>query len=73
MLIELIAFLGAAGIAITVFAIIVALSDRPLKAFITVLMLLYPLFFLYIYILKEVAKRKEEKRATGPQEGQHYK
>ena len=68
MLTELIAFLGAVGIAITAFFVIVALSDRPLKALITAIMLTYSLFFIYIYILNKIAIRKEEK----PQEEQRY-
>ena len=68
MLFELIAFLGAVGIAIIVFAVIAMLADKPLNALVTALMLSYSLFFMYIFILREIAKRKEEKRATE----QHY-
>jgi len=68
MLFELIAFLGVAGIAITVFVVIVLLSDKPVKAFIMALMLTYLLYSIYIIILNRILKRKEEKRATDPQE-----
>jgi Ca2+/Na+ antiporter len=63
MIFEIFALLGAAGIAITIFAIIFALSDRPLKALITALIFAYMLFFMYLFILEKIAKRKEEKRA----------
>jgi hypothetical protein len=63
-LFELVAFLGAVGIALAIFATIVIMSDRPLLALITALTLSYSLFLIYISILEKIAKRKEEKRAT---------
>ncbi len=64
MLIDFLIALGAVGIAITIFAIIALLADKPVKAFITALMSAYMLYFTYIYILNRILKRKEEKRAT---------
>jgi Ca2+/Na+ antiporter len=64
MLVELIAFLGAVGIAVTIFVIIAMLADNPIHALVTALILLYPLFFVYIYSIEKIAKRKEERRAT---------
>jgi Ca2+/Na+ antiporter len=61
----ILALLGAVGIALIVFVVIIALADKPVKAFFAALMLSYTLFALYIYILNRIAKRKEEKRATG--------
>jgi Ca2+/Na+ antiporter len=64
MLTELIAYLCTVGIAVTIFMAIMFLSDKPVKALITALTLSYSLFFIYIFILKEIAKRKEEKHTT---------
>jgi len=60
MLFELIAFLGAVGIALIIFATIVLLADRPIKALLVSLALLYALFSIYIFILNKLAKSKEE-------------
>jgi Ca2+/Na+ antiporter len=69
---ELIAFLGAAGIAVIIFAVIMLLSDRPAGAFIVALILLYLLYPTYIVILNKILKRKEEhkeeNRMADPQE-----
>ena len=69
MLFELFALLGAIGIALTLFTVIILLADRPVKAFIVVMALMYPLVIMYLYVLNRILKRKEEKRATDPQEG----
>ena len=68
MLVELFAILGAIGIALIVFTTIVSLGDRPVKAFIVATALTYLLITVYIYLLNRILKRKEEKRATDPQE-----
>jgi len=68
MLFDFFVFLGAVGIAVAIFMVIAMLADKPLNALITALTLSYSLFFIYIFILREIAKRKEEKRATE----QHY-
>jgi membrane protein implicated in regulation of membrane protease activity len=60
MLTEFLVILGAAGIALIIFATIATLADQPAKAFIAALMLSYLLYFVYIYILNRIFKRKEE-------------
>lgn len=63
MIFELFALGGAVSIALAIFAIIVMLSDKPIKALLVALSYSYVLFFLYIYILNRIIKRKEgEKR-----------
>ena len=69
MLFEIFALLGAIGIALTLFTLIILLADKPVKAFISTMTLMYLLITVYIYLLNRILKRKEEKRATGPQEG----
>jgi uncharacterized membrane protein YkvI len=64
MLTEIFAIFGAAGIALTIFMVIVALSDRPVKAFITALTLMYPLVIIYLYVLNRILKRIEKRRTT---------
>jgi VIT1/CCC1 family predicted Fe2+/Mn2+ transporter len=64
MLVEIVAFIGAAGIAVILFVIIVLLSERPLKALITALISAYLLLYIYLFILNKLVKRKEEKRTT---------
>jgi hypothetical protein len=59
--VELIAFIGAVGITATVFAIIVLLSEKPIKAFIMALISMYLLLFAYLHILEKLGKRKEKK------------
>jgi Ca2+/Na+ antiporter len=61
MLTELTVLSYGVGIVITVFIVIATLSDNPVKALLTALMLSYSLFFIYIYILKKINKHKEEK------------
>jgi type IV secretory pathway VirB3-like protein len=68
MLIEIFAIFGAAGIALILFTVIILLGDRPVKAFIIAMALMYPLVIIYLYILNRILKRKEEKRAADPQE-----
>ncbi len=60
MLVEFIAVSGAVGIAVIIFLIIVALADKPAKAFITALIMSYLLYFVYIFILNRILKHKEE-------------
>jgi Flp pilus assembly protein TadB len=67
MLFELFALLGAMGIALLLFTVIALLGDRPVKAFIVAMTLMYPLVMVYLYILNRMLKRKEEKRAADPQ------
>jgi len=69
MLFEIFALLGAIGIALTLFTVIILLADKPVKAFISTMTLMYLLTIVYIYLLNRILKRKEEKRAAGPQEG----
>jgi Ca2+/Na+ antiporter len=69
MLIELFAISGAATIALLLFTVIIMLADRPVKAFIVAMTLMYPLVIVYLYILNRILKRKEEKRTAGPHEG----
>jgi VIT1/CCC1 family predicted Fe2+/Mn2+ transporter len=61
---EFIALGGAVGIAVFVFVVIIALADKPVKAFIVALMLSYTLFALLIYIISRIVKHKEENHAT---------
>jgi len=68
MLITLFAIFGAIGIAIIIFAIIVALGNRPVKALIVAHMVTYALIFVYIYILNRILKRKEDRRVVIQQE-----
>ena len=68
MLITLFAIFGAIGIAIIIFAIIVALGNRPVKALIVAHMVTYSLIFVYIYILNRILKRKEDRRVVIQQE-----
>lgn len=63
--IELFALLGAIGIALTVFVVVVMNSDNPIKASITATALTYLLTIIYIYLLKH----KEEKHTTDPHKG----
>jgi len=69
MLVELFALFGAVGIALILFTVIILLADRPVKAFIVVMALMYPLVIIYLYILNRILKRKEEKRTSDPHEG----
>jgi uncharacterized membrane protein len=64
MLIELFALLGAAGIALILFVTVVLFGDRPVKAFIVTMTLMYLLITVYTYLLNRILKRKEEKRTT---------
>jgi Ca2+/Na+ antiporter len=64
MITEIFAFLGAVGIAISVFIVIATLADKPVKALIVALMLLYSLFPIYLFILNKIAKRKEEEHVS---------
>ena len=64
MLITLFAIFGAIGIAIVIFAIIVALDNMSVRALITAHMVAYTLIFIYIYILNRIIKRKEERRVV---------
>ena len=66
---EIFALLGAIGIALTLFTVIILLADKPVKAFISTMTLMYLLITVYIYLLNRILKRKEEKRAADPQEG----
>jgi len=69
MLFELFALLGAIGIALILFTVIILLADRPVKAFISTMTLMYLLITVYIYLLNRILKRKEEKRTADLQEG----
>ena len=69
MLVELFALLGAIGIALILFTVIILLADRPVKAFISTMTLMYLLITVYIYLLNRILKRKEEKRTADLQEG----
>jgi len=64
----MLALLGAFGIAVVIFAIIVALGNRPVKALIVAHMVTYALIFVYIYILNRILKRKEDRRVVIQQE-----
>jgi hypothetical protein len=64
MLIEIFALLGAVGIALILFTVIILLADRPVKAFIVAMTLMYPLVIIYLYMLNRISKRKEKMRAT---------
>jgi type IV secretory pathway VirB3-like protein len=64
MLFEIIALLGATGIALILFITITLLGDRPVKAFIIAMTLMYPLVMVYLYILNRILKRIEKRRAT---------
>ncbi len=64
MLVDFLIALGAVGIALAIFMVIVALADEPVRAFITALTLSYSLFFLYIFLLNKILKRKEEKHVV---------
>jgi hypothetical protein len=64
MLFEIFALLGATGIVLILFTVMILLADRPVKAFITSLMLMYQLVIIYLYVLNRILKRKGEKRAT---------
>jgi len=68
MLFELFALLGAVGIVLTLFTVIILLADRPVKAFISTMILMYLLITVYIYLLNRILKRKEEKRTADPHE-----
>jgi len=68
MLFELFALLGAIGIVLTLFTVVILLADRPVKAFIVAMILMYPLIMIYLYILNRISKYKEEKRMANPQE-----
>jgi len=61
MLFEIVALGGAVGIAVAVFAIIVSLADKPVKALITALVYSYVLYFLYFTILNRIARKKRLK------------
>ena len=69
MLFELFALLGAIGITLILFITVILLGDRPVKAFIVVMTLMYPLVIMYLYVLNRILKRKEEKRTSDPHEG----
>jgi len=69
MLFELFALLGAIGIALILFTVIILLADKPVKAFISTMILMYLLITIYIYLLNRILKRKEEKHTADPQEG----
>jgi hypothetical protein len=56
----ILALLGAIGIVITVFIVILVFVDRPVKAFITSLILGYTLFLIFIYIIRRIIKHKAE-------------
>jgi type IV secretory pathway VirB3-like protein len=43
---------------------IVLFGDRPVKAFIIAMALMYPLVMVYLHILNKILKRKKEKHAT---------
>ncbi len=60
MLVDFLIALGATGIAVIIFLIVVALADQPTKAFITALIMSYLLYFAYIFILNRILKHKEE-------------
>jgi len=64
----MLALLGAFGIAVVIFAIIIALANRPVKALIVAHMVAYALIFVYIYILNRILKRKEDRRVVIQQE-----
>jgi uncharacterized membrane protein len=69
MLIELFALLGAIGIALILFITVTLLGDKPARAFIVVMALMYLLITIYIYLMNMISKYKEEKRAADPHEG----
>ena len=64
MLFELFALLGAIGIALILFTVITLLADKPVKAFISTMILMYLLIVVYIYLLNKMLKRIEKRRAT---------
>jgi VIT1/CCC1 family predicted Fe2+/Mn2+ transporter len=64
MLFEIFALFGAMGIALILFITITLLGDRPVKAFIIAMTLMYPLVMVYLYILNRILKRIEKRRAT---------
>ena len=68
MLFELFALLGAIGIALTLFITITLLGDKPVKAFISTMILMYLLITVYIYLLNKIAKQIEKKRTADPHE-----
>jgi membrane protein DedA with SNARE-associated domain len=64
MLFEIFALFGAMGIVLLLFTVIILLGDRPVKAFITAMTLMYLLITVYIYLLNMILKRKEKKHTT---------
>jgi uncharacterized membrane protein len=64
MLFELFAIFGAVTIALMLFTVAILLADRPVKAFIAAVALMYLLITVYIYLLNRISRRKEEKRAA---------
>jgi Ca2+/Na+ antiporter len=63
-LFEIFALLGAMGIALLLFMVIILLGDSPIKAFISAMILMYLLITVYIYVLSMISKRIEKRRAT---------
>jgi Kef-type K+ transport system membrane component KefB len=49
---------GAVGTALLVFAVVLILADRPIKAFFVALMLSYMLTTILIYILNRLGKKR---------------
>jgi membrane protein implicated in regulation of membrane protease activity len=61
--------LGATGVAVTVFIVIMSLADKPANSLIAALIVSYLLYFVYITVVNRILKRKEESRATDLREG----
>ena len=60
----MLALLGAFGIAVVVFIVIIVFADRPVKALIFAHAVAYALISIYIYVLNRLIKRKEESRVV---------
>ncbi len=64
MIIDFLIALGAVGIAVIIFAIVVTLADQPVRALITALIMSYLLYFVYIFMLNRILKHKEGERTA---------
>jgi len=59
MLVQIFAILGAVGIAVTIFMVILMYSERPVKAFLMAIVYTYVFVAIYLFVLKKLEKRKE--------------